>query len=304
MMLPHLCAIPVPVLKDNEVSSVCTLMVNQLKQDPDNWHSLHELYQGNYSSSLGTPHQQLRTLVFPLSKLKGRTEIKNRFTGQMIEIDCYASEFCFTLFQSFAYLLASLGMVQLAVSPCKDGQSPFSGAKFVRLTPLGRFVFEIDKEYEVPEEKKIAYFELDPDRLIIRSLVNDNPYTQMILESAVAISKNRFEFTAESFLSNCYNKYDIEERISVIKDLVDSELPPLWNQFFQSLVSRCKPMETDRSIYIKYRVNPENTQLLHLLSSDSKLRDMSIRAEGYMLLVKEDNLMDFKCELKKHGYLL
>ena len=56
--------------------------------------------------------------------------------------------------------------------------------------------------------------------------------------------------------------------------------------------------------YQQYRIDPKNTELIQLLTTDPKLRQMTIRAEGYLLLVENDNLKKFTDELKKHGYLL
>ena len=63
-------------------------------------------------------------------------------------------------------------------------------------------------------------------------------------------------------------------------------------------------MQSDYTNYQQYRIDPKNTELIQLLTTDPKLRQMVTRAEGYLLLVKKDDLKKFTDELKKHGYLL
>lgn len=162
----------------------------------------------------------------------------------------------------------------------------------------------IDDDYEAPQQEDIAYFELDPDRLIIRSLADPNPYAQLLLDTSVAISRNRFETSAESFLANCYTQHDVEEKIGIFKQFVSHELSPLWKRFFDSLLLHCNPLRADHTNFQKYRIDPNNTELIQLLTTDAKLRQMVTRAEGYLLLVKKDDLKKFTDELKKHGYLL
>jgi hypothetical protein len=120
----------------------------------------------------------------------------------------------------------------------------------------------------------------------------------------VAISRNRFETSAESFLAHCHTKSDVEEKIGIFKQFVSKKLPPLWKQFFDSLLMHCNPLRIEKKKYQQYRIDPKNTELIQLLTTNPKLRQMTIRAEGYLLLVENDNLKKFTDELKKHGYLL
>jgi hypothetical protein len=96
----------------------------------------------------------------------------------------------------------------------------------------------------------------------------------------------------------------VEEKIGVFRQFVSNELPPLWQQFFDSLLLHCNPLASDTTAYNVYRLSPGNTDLLRLLTSDARLRRLFIRAEGYLILVKKEDQKRFTDELKKHGYLL
>ena len=150
----------------------------------------------------------------------------------------------------------------------------------------------------------MAYFELDPERLIIRSLFEPNPYAQLLKDTSVPISKNRFETSALSFLANCHTKADVESKIKIFRQFISDELPPLWEQFFKSLLQHCHPLKEDTQSYKRYTLDPENRDLVLLVTTDPVLRQIVIRAENYRIMVKTEDLKKFETQLKKHGYLL
>lgn len=304
VLLPHIKGLRKTMIDFNHTPDLCTFMLNWLKNEPERWSPVQAIFDKIYACNAGTDNLQSCVMVFPPQEQKSNTDIINEFSGCSIDAATFVREFGLTTIQSFAFMLCSLGMAELALSPLKRRNSPYARAEFIRLTPLGRYVLGIDDDYEAPQQEDIAYFELDPDRLIIRSLADPNPYAQLLLDTSVAISRNRFETSAESFLSNCYTQHDVEEKIGIFKQFVSHELPPLWKRFFDSLLLHCNPLRADHTNFQKYRIDPNNTELIQLLTTDAKLRQMVTRAEGYLLLVKKDDLKKFTDELKKHGYLL
>ena len=117
-------------------------------------------------------------------------------------------------------------------------------------------------------------------------------------------SRNRFETSALSFLASCHTKADVESKIKIFRQFISSDLPPLWEQFFKSLLQHCHPLKEDKTAYKRYTLDPENRDLVQLITTDPALRQLVIRAEGYRIMVKNDDLKKFETQLKKHGYLL
>ena len=109
---------------------------------------------------------------------------------------------------------------------------------------------------------------------------------------------------ALSLLANCHNRNDVEDKISIFRQFIASDLPPLWQQFFHSLLQHCNPLQKDKQTYQHYTLQPDNSDLIHLITTDPVLRQIVVRAEGYRILVKSDDLRKFEAQLKKHGYLL
>ena len=95
-----------------------------------------------------------------------------------------------------------------------------------------------------------------------------------------------------------------EIRRQLFRQFISSDLPPLWEQFFKSLLQHCHPLKEDKTAYKRYTLDPENRDLVQLITTDPALRQLVIRAEGYRIMVKQDDLKKFETQLKKHGYLL
>ena len=244
-------------------------------------------------------------LVFYPNDEQYTTEMINQYSNRIIAANSYAMQFGYTGLQMFAFQLASIGLAEVALNEQPLANlSPCSALEYVRLTPLGRYALGVTNDYEAPELEHVAYFELDPDRLIIRSLVDPNPYAQLLKDSSTPISRNRFETSALSFLANCHKREDVEQKISIFRRFIANELPPLWEQFFQQLLQHCHPLKEDRTGYKRYILSADNRDLIQLVTTDPVLRQIVVRAEGYRIMVKNDDLKKFETQLKKHGYLL
>jgi len=309
MMLPHIKGLRKQILDTNACYNMCVFLCQRLTKEPKHWVALQDVFKKAYiyreeiSQYINFP-----TLVFHHTEQKADTEIVNNYSGRSISVESFATEFGYTVLQAMGFMLCSLGMAQIAVrtdnSQLPEAVTPFSQIEYLRLTPLGCYVLNVDKSYEAPVMEEEAYFELDPERLIIRSLVTPNPYAQLLLDSSTPISKNRYETSAKSFLAKCRSREDVENNISIFRQFISQELPPLWKQFFQSLLMHCHPLKADSTPYKHYKIDPENTDLIRLLTTDEQLRKLVTRAEGYLILVKNEDIRNFENQLKKHGYLL
>ena len=284
---------------------LCQMLLNMLNHEPHHWIGIDDLalriveLESDGSTSYST------ILVFNPNEEKATTDITNEYTQQFIAVEDYAHEFGYVGLQACAMMLCSLGMAEVALNEKQTGHtSPFDQVEYVRLTPLGRYALGVTATYDAPEQEHVAYFELDPDRLIIRSLVAPNPYAQLLMDTSVRISSNRFETSALSFLANCSSRSDVESKIQIFQQFIADKLPPLWQQFFQSLLQHCHPFNEDKTSYKRYTISPDNHDLIELITTDPVLRQIVIRAEGYRLLVKTEDLRKFETQLKKHGYLL
>ena len=340
--LPQLLYPHIKGLRQNQTQwghhdRLCRHLMEWLKEHPDSWVALSDVYLKIVELGSDGNNGIYTALVYSPSEEQSNADINNLYTLKGISADDYAREFGITGLQAFASILTSLGMAEVAIknpthdSSCGEdggshsqaqkqahelytplppeggaggGASPFDGIGYLRLTALGRYALGVTANYETPKIEQEAYFELDPERLIIRSLQDPNPYEQLLRDTAQPISRGRFQTSALSFLTNCHDRNDVEGKINIFKQFIANELPPLWEQFFQQLLQHCHPLTEDKTSYRHYTLKPDNTDLINLLTTDPTLRQIVIRGEGYRILVKNEDLRKFETQLKKHGYLL
>lgn len=305
ILYPHIKGLRQSYLDNGRHTKLCQTMITWLRQDPEHWVSIRDIFLKIYCMENGEINMRYTTLVFNPNDEQWNMQITNLYSGRLIAADSYAMEYGFTGLQMMGFILATLGIAEIAINEdINRGTTPFDMLDYIRLTPLGRYALGITDEYEAPKHDNKAYFELDPERLIIRSLVNPNPYAQLLKDTSISISKNRFETSPLSFLANCHTRDDVESKIKIFRQFISDELPTLWEQFFEQLLQHCHPLVEANTAFKQYTIDPNNHELIKLITTDPVMRKIIIRAEGYRILVKIEDLKKFETQLKKHGYLL
>ena len=109
----------------------------------------------------------------------------------------------------------------------------------------------------------------------------------------------------ESFLNHCSSKDDVEKNVEQFRNFVCAKPPKIWEDFFAEIKNRVSPLTSDSPHnYHIFSISPANKGLIQLLTTDSELRSLIIRAEGCRILVTNSNMTKFKNRLKAFGYLL
>lgn len=234
-------------------------------------------------------------------------DLSNKTTGEYVHLGNLTEQLGIPLLKGLFFLMGGLGMLELAYEyPSHITSSTFNTLQYIRLTELGKYALGLIPAYTPPtlEEKKL--FHLDSDRLLIRSLEPGNPYESMLQDTAVPIGNQRFMMNSNSFLKNCKTEKDVNDKIDFFKRFICQEnIPEIWIGFFESLLKQCHPLKkVTRESYIIYQLDGNNKELIHLLTTDSILKSIIIRAEGYMILVEVKNQRKLIDRLKMYGYLL
>ena len=229
--------------------------------------------------------------------------LEDTFTGDAVTLDRTA-HLERELLASLCMSMYALGMVELAMEVKDDYTALFDHVKAVRLTALGRYAFGLEKTYKAPEIKNETLFELDESRLIIRSLKPGNPYESLLRDTSVPIGNNRFLMSPESFLKNCKTTTDVKEKTDFFYQYVCADPPAVWQDFFKTIKHRCHPLNAEKAGYDIYTIDPSDTTLIDILTSDPFFKDLVIRAEGYRILVPISRKTSFVNHLKTYGYLL
>jgi len=204
-------------------------------------------------------------------------------------------------------VLYGLGAVTIACDEMGDAlvdPNPLTHVTCLKLNPLGKYALGMTNEYTEPDVQNIKYFSLETDRLVIRSVVEGNPYETLLYDTSVPIGGGRFKMDAESFLKHCKDKADVDSKTKFFQDYICKDLPENWKEFFANIARRCQPLQKEASDYLVYKVNPDDRELINVISTDSILKDIVVKAEGYRILVRKKSKDTFVSRLKTFGFLV
>lgn len=207
------------------------------------------------------------------------------------------------------FLFAAMGLVDIAYQkPNAEvmGQtcdSPYDGLRFVRLSKLGAFLTGKATTYSPPEAIQQQTLKLSPAALLI--IADGNPdHNAILLEPfAEKVDDRHYKVTYEHFFVNCQTKKELQTKIQQFKQHFPMELPPNWEAFFKELEQKLDPLEKPQELYV-FKISPDNTGLIQLLARDPQLRQMTLKAENYHILIPKDQWAAFKKRLRSFGYLL
>lgn len=212
------------------------------------------------------------------------------------------------LLYGYLALYASCGLLEIAYD--HKGLyhiSPYDIIEYVRLTPLGEYVFGITQRYESSEvHQPLEYFSADSDRLIIRALTIDgkNPYEAIITDLADAIGASRYIVTPASFLRGCSTLDDVMKKEQSFMTNICAEPSMVWKEFFGNMKHRCHPLLPTDEQYTVRRIDPANKELQHIFMNDTYIRKHTLRGENHTILIESRFMNKVIERLRTYGYLV
>lgn len=237
----------------------------------------------------------------------GRVSLDNKFTG---DSDCNLQKerfFTIPYIRGLFFLLASVGYFDLAFDDTiHPDASPYDTLVYIRPTALGLYLLGLLPAYEGIKLEERQWFEPDEKYLIVRSLAEPNPYLPLIATMATPIGGGRMAFTAKTMLQGIDTPKELQNRIDVFRDYVTKTPPEVWTHFFAQLKKHCQPFKalSSAGYHILQLRADSDPELLRLLSPDTPIGRLCIRAEGYRLLVPTENYSEFERLLRAEGYMI
>ena len=260
---------------------------------------LHEL------SVMPCPSGQVTTLAY--EKLSGHT-VKSVVKRNVSEGDAYRYVEKPGLLAGF-FLFASLGWLDIAyVNPPgafgDDHFSAFDGLKAVRLNSLGAHIAgRVKGDYTPKVNTATQELRFDNQSLLI-FCDPENVVAETILANyAERVSPTRFRVTASTFLKDCKSKQQLVSKISLFTKSIAPDLPANWQAFFDELTGKAEPLKPVTNLKV-YLIPANDGPLIRLLAQDAVLKTMVVKAEGFRILIADDQLAKFKNRLRELGYLI
>lgn len=270
------------------------------------WLSLSDITESLYAAGLS--EYVMNFLSFDSYRgYWGRATLDNKFTG---DSDCNLQKerfFTIPYVRGLFFLLASVGYFDLAFDDSiTPDASPYDTLAYIRPTALGLYLLGLSPHYEGIKMEERQWFEADEKYLIVRSLAEPNPYLPLIATMASPIGGGRMAFTAKTMLQGVSTPTELQNRIDLFRDYVTKTPPEVWTRFFAQLKRRCQPFKalSSAGFRIMQLRADSDPGLLRLLSPDTPVGRLCIRAEGFRLLVPTENYSEFERLLRAEGYMI
>lgn len=301
-LLPHITGFKSSIITSSTIYSLICEITGIIPVSVHGWISVQEIINQLLVFSNGINPLQ----IFEPYQLHN-LQLSNNEINEHVCLSNIIKHLGIPFLKGLLYMLASLGLLEVAYRYRKVGDtSDFDSLQYFRLTELGKYAFNLTSSYTPPQNKEAEeFFHLDEQRLVIRSLKENNPYESLLNDTAISIGNQRYMMNNESFLKNCRSEKDVKDKIDFFKRFISKDIPEVWSSFFDSLLRQChplKPVSSDK--FVIYQLDGNNKELIQLLSTDPLLRTIIIRAEGYKILVEKKQQKLFIDKLKSHGYLL
>lgn len=236
-----------------------------------------------------------------------KSVLVNGFTNSIISLDNVISNLSNPFVKSFLFLLASLGIVEIAYSavPPSNATSIYDTLQFVRITELGQFVTGLIGHYNETEKGGTQTdFAIDDERLLLKLNNPKSPYAFVLEKFGKSVTSSLYRVDYGTFLEGCTTADDVNERIALFKRYFGEELPEVWTSFFKDVLLRCSPLATVGKKYMLRRIDAKDKRLQNVILTDECLKKHILRAENYILLIEQDYWNVVVERLRTYGYVL
>lgn len=292
---------------DSYAPDVAACVNDILKQAHKEWMSLHNFRMQLLCTSAAGTRNYIYLCLFndrsiDKAKLSRRSETKTD-NADDTPIDWFEDVGLQFAIHWIKYLCA-LGMVEIAFDyETKDAAAdPMEGMRYVRLTPLGRHIFGLDPDYAPKTTASGSAVDFDTLNSII-TIDAKSPFQMFLANVAKRISPTRFRISAETLISGCRKKAELEQRIKNLRVIIDPEKEPALKKIIREAESHTDCAVRDGG-YSLVRLRPDLPQLRETILTNYELRDMTILAGPTLALVKTHKMDRFNAILAAYGFLM
>ena len=155
------------------------------------------------------------------------------------------------------------------------------------------------------KEEVVTVFNIDDDTRIVTVKAPSHPYAPIIAEFAEKLGKDRWVITKASMLKGCKTSEDFHCKLDRFKTFITPTLQGEIKKLVDEIIAQTGNVQRTAggTTYFLYDINPKDKALHHLIATDPRIHQYTLKVEGCRLLIKESFLDEFLKILRKHGYL-
>lgn len=226
------------------------------------------------------------------------------------ELNCIGEDYytCFfnPIIKGAFFYLASLGLFEIKYDDLGAFYiSAWDGLKYIKLTPLGQYIFELSDSYEDPklsEKIQKAPVKFDEFKPII-SLQKDDVITKAKLEPFCEdLGNGKMVLSYAKIFKECDVQKALKLKIEAFYKNIKKNPPKVFKEFFNEILQNSNQTEIDFS---KVVINLKNNKkLLNLFMTHKRLQEFIIKAQGYRIIVAKKDLNKLSKIVKDNGFFV
>ncbi len=253
--------------------------------------------------------------------LKVDIEVKDKVNEYYLETDKGEGVDGYSYYDAIAYeptikaslfYLGALGLLELeyndlisAYNISAKGKlyiSPWDSLEYVKLTELGKYVFDFSKSYSYEKKeyknKNVKFDEYKP----IITVDNDVIMLAKLEQFTEKYADNKYIVTHAKVFKDCNTVKDLERKIEAFYRQIESNPPQVFKDFFEEIKQNAGLLNKDTKHFIIELKN--NKKLLNLFMTNKKLQEIVIKAQGYRVIIEKENLPKLTRIVKDNGFFI
>jgi len=211
------------------------------------------------------------------------------------------------------FYLSSLGVFEIKYNTPKSSYnitakglpyiSVWDSIKYIRLTKLGLYTLGKIKEYKVKAiEKKETKTKFDIYKPIISVEDQDTLMLAKIEPYTEKYDQNRYILSYSKVFRDCKDIKSLKSKIDGFYKNIESKPPQVFVRFFDEILDNANMLKHEQIYYTIELVN--NKKLLNLFMTNKKLQELTIKAQGYKILVLKKDLSKLTRIVKDNGFFV
>ncbi len=227
--------------------------------------------------------------------------------------DGYLSLFAVPNLKGLLFYFGALGVLELKYntpkSECnftlkgKSYVSIWDSLEYIKLSEFGKYVFGFSKNY-IPKIVKTSKKALKFDEF--KPIITLDPKDSITIAKLDGycdkIDEGRYILSYAKIFRDCNNYKTLEIKIDNFYKIFSDEIPAIFREFLKEIKERANLLHRDlKMVTIEL---DEQRELLNLFATNKKLQELIIKAQGYRVLIKKDDIPKMRKILGDNGFFV
>ncbi|MEA3384603.1 MAG: hypothetical protein U9Q20_08050 [Campylobacterota bacterium] len=176
--------------------------------------------------------------------------------------------------------------------------------KYIKLTNLGLYTLGLKDSYQIKtiNNKTQPKLKFDEYKPIITVDIKDAIMLAKIEPYTDKYDENRYILSYSKIFKDCKTTKSLSLKIDGFYNNIEKNPPKVFDQFFEEIKENTNMLKRDLKQIV---INLENnTKLLNLFMTNKRLQELTIKAQGYRVIISKDDISKLTKIVKDHGFFI